>query len=193
MAGFRLSESGKERKQTKTWKALHVPVSPLQLTRLMAAQILQLPDNRTSPPSGTRWRRGRWYRLDLPALSTYTPHCCRGHRHRRLRHRHLPQHQESHRRGNQSWRWDHWSPSGCRRTCPQLSVTEEERRQGKKRGKGQQTHITTYSRVFAKHCKDSRFRQENLHKADIIWNERNRRLWTLWLLMKKQQHQVATF
>lgn len=147
------------KKINRNMNRLHndLPVSPLWLTRSTAAQILQPPDNLTSPPSGIRWRRGRWYRLDQPVWSTYTPHCCRGHRRCCLQHHHLLLHQESHRRGNQSWRWGHWSPSGCRRMCPPLSVTKE--RRGRRGRKGQQTHITTHFRTIASRFSNSWFRQ----------------------------------
>lgn len=93
-----------------------------RLTRWLAVQIPLLPDNPTSPPSGTRWTPERWCPLDQRGWSIYTPHCCPGRQHL-----HLHRCQGSHRWGYQSWRWARWSPSECHRMCPPLSVTKREK------------------------------------------------------------------
>lgn len=97
-----------------------------QLTRLLEIQIPLLLDNPTSPPSEIQWKPRRWCPPDRPGWSTYTPRCCPVLQH-------LRQRREIHRWGNQSWRWTHWSPSGCHRMCPPLSAAKEKSKVGRGR------------------------------------------------------------
>lgn len=77
---------------------------PLSLTILLEVRSLPPPGSPTCSPAGTRWRPGRWCPPCQPGWSRCTP-CCSCT---------LP--------GSQGWRSRHWSPLGCRRTCPQLSI-----------------------------------------------------------------------